>query len=620
MKNNIYNKIDLFLQGKSNNCYDFLGCHKINGGYIFRVWAPHAKSVRVLGDFNFWDTSSPKMHHIKGGIWESEVICAKEFDNYKYYIETPEGKFIYKADPYAFHTATRPENNSKVYDVSAYKWNDKKYLNKKKGINPYETPINIYELHLGSWRRHSDGNFFTYRESAEDIIKYVREMGYTHIEIMPIYEHPYDLSWGYQVTGYYAPTSRFGTPEDFAYFVDECHRAGVGVILDWVGAHFPKDAYALSEFDGGYCYEYSDTLKNEHPDWNTRIFDFGRGEVISFLISNISFWQRIYHIDGFRVDAVASMLYLDYGKKDGQWRANVFGGNYNLEAIDFLKKLNSTAYKTDPNVLMIAEESTAFPSVTKPPYDGGLGFTFKWNMGWMNDMLSYISTDPLFRKGKHNNLTFSLTYAFSENFILPISHDEVVHGKCSMISKMPGEYDDKFASLRAFYAYMMAHPGKKLLFMGSEFAQFIEWDPQKELDWSLLEFEMHKKMHSFVKDLNKFYLKSKPFWENESSFAGFKWIACDDYEQSVISFRRIDKSGNEIIAVCNFCPVKRLKYKIGVPKEGSYKCVFSTDKSAYGGSGTRCYTLKSKKIPMHGFKQCIELTLPPLSVLYFEKN
>ncbi len=620
MKNDIYEKIERFLQGESDNCYDFLGCHKAKDGYIFRVWAPHAKSVRVLGDFNSWDISYPKMKHLKGGVWESEIILAKVFDNYKYYIETPSGEFIYKADPYAFHTATRPENASKVYDVNSYKWNDKKFLKEKRGINPCEIPINIYELHLGSWRRHSDGSFFTYRESANDIVKYVKDMGYTHIELMPVYEHPYDLSWGYQVTGYYAPTSRFGTPQDFAYFVDECHKSGIGIILDWVGAHFPKDAFALSDFDGGYCYEYSDTLKNEHPDWNTRIFDFGRGEVISFLVSNISFWQRIYHIDGFRVDAVASMLYLDYGKKDGQWRANVFGGNYNLEAIDFLKKLNSTAYKTDPNVLMIAEESTAFPSVTMPPYDGGLGFTFKWNMGWMNDMLSYISTDPLFRKGRHNNLTFSLTYAFSENFILPISHDEVVHGKCSMISKMPGEYNDKFASLRAFYAYMMAHPGKKLLFMGSEFAQFIEWNPEKELDWLLLDFDMHKKMQKFMKDLNKFYLKSKPFWENESSFDGFKWIACDDSEQSVISFRRVDKNGNEIIAICNFCPVKRQKYKIGVPEEGSYKCVFSTDKSVYGGIGTRCNTLKSKKIPMHGLNQCIEVTLPPLSVLYFEKN
>ena len=620
MKKNLFKKIDLFLKGDNDSCYDFLGCHQEGSGYVFRVWAPHAKSVRVVGDFNLWDTSAPKMNYLKGGVWESDITTASVYDNYKFYIETERGEFIYKTDPYAFHTCTRPENAGKVYDVSGFKWNDENYLKSKKGINPAEEPMNIYELHLGSWRRHGDGNFFTYRESAADIVKYVVEMGYTHIELMPVFEHPYDLSWGYQVTGYYAPTSRFGTPGDFAYFIDKCHSAGIGVILDWVGAHFPKDAFALSEFDGGFCYEYDDPLKNEHPDWNTRIFDFGRGEVISFLISNIAFWQRIYHIDGFRADAVASMLYLDYGKRDGQWRANVFGGNYNLEAIDFLKKLNTAAYKIDENVLMIAEESTAFPSVTKPPYDGGLGFTFKWNMGWMNDVLSYMSADPLFRKGQHDKLTFSLTYAFSENFILPISHDEVVHGKCSVISKMPGEYDDKFANLRAFYGYMMAHPGKKLLFMGSEFAQFTEWNPEKELDWSLLQYESHKKMKKFVKNLNRFYLDNKPFWEREGSWEGFKWIACDDSAQSIIAFRRIDKKGDEIIAVCNFCPVKRNKYRIGVPKEGKYKCVFSTDKISYGGAGTRMALLKSKKIPMHGFEQCIEMTLPPLSVLYFKKE
>lgn len=619
MNDIILEKIDLFSKGDNSTCYDFLGCHKKGKGFVFRVWAPNARSVSVLGDFNCWDTSAPKMHHLKGGVWESDVIFASVYDNYKYYIETSHGNFLYKTDPYAFHTCTRPENAGKVYDVGIFKWSDREYLKSKKGINPTEIPLNIYELHLGSWRRHGDGNFFTYRESALDIVKYVKEMGYTHIELMPVFEHPYDLSWGYQVTGYYAPTSRFGTPEDFAYFIDTCHSAGIGVILDWVGAHFPKDDFALSEFDGGFCYEYSDPLKNEHPDWNTRIFDFGRGEVISFLVSNISFWQNVYHIDGFRVDAVASMLYLDYGKQGGQWRANVFGGNYNLEAIEFLKKLNTAAYKNDVNVLMIAEESTAFPSVTKPPYDGGLGFTFKWNMGWMNDMLSYMSADPLFRKGQHDKITFSLTYAFSENFILPISHDEVVHGKCSMISKMPGEYNDKFANLRAFYGYMMAHPGKKLLFMGSEFAQFVEWNPEKELDWSLLEFDMHKKMQKFVKEINQFYLENKPLWENEGSWEGFKWISCDDNAQSVIAFRRIDKKGNEIIAVCNFCPVKRQKYRLGVPYAGSYKCVFSTDKAAYGGNGTRCATLKSKKVKMHGFEQCIEMTLPPLSVLYYKK-
>jgi len=618
MSNSISEKIDIFSKGESKDCYNFLGCHKVRGGYVFRVWAPHAKSVSVHGDFNGWDKCAPKMNYIKNGVWESDIISASQFDNYKYYIETAKGEFVYKTDPYSFHTCTRPETAGKVYDLNSFKWTDGDYLKAKKNVNHMESPINIYELNLGSWRRHSDGNFFTYRESAKDIVKYVKEMGYTHIELMPITEYPYDLSWGYQVSGYYAPTSRFGTPEDFAYFVNACHNAGISVILDWVGAHFPKDAFALADFDGDFCYEYSDPLKNEHPDWNTRIFDFGKGEVISFLVSNVSFWQEKYHIDGFRIDAVASMLYLDYGKKDGQWRPNVFGGNYNLEAINFLKKLNSAAFENDSSVLMIAEESTAFPNVTKPPYDGGLGFNFKWNMGWMNDMLSYMSTDPLFRKGRHNNITFSLTYAFSENFILPISHDEVVHGKCSMINKMPGDYEEKFANLRAFYGYMMAHPGKKLSFMGNEFAQFIEWNPEQELDWLLLQYDNHKKMKRYVRDLNKFYLENKPFWENESGWDGFKWISHDDCDQSIIVFRRIDKSGEEIIAVCNFCPVTRKKYSIGVPREGSYKCVFSSDKLIYGGSGTSLRTVKSKKKPMHGYEQSVEMTIPAMSVVYYK--
>lgn len=610
---------DLFLSGKSKDAYKFLGCHKSGNGYIFRVWAPDAKSVSVVGDFNGWDKNAPKMQYLGGGIWEGVSDVAKQYDNYQYYIETKNKGYIYKSDPYAFHACTRPETASKVYDYTKIKVRDKEFLKKKAKVNHMESAMNIYEVNLGSWMRHRDGNFFTYRQSGDEIVRYAKEMGYTHIELMPITEYPYDLSWGYQVTGYYAPTSRYGTPEDFAYFVERCHKEGIYVILDWVGAHFPKDAHGLFEFDGSFCYEYSDPLKNEHPDWNTRIFDYGKGEVISFLTSNISFWQEVYHIDGFRVDAVASMLYLDYGKKDGRWRANVFGGNYNLEAIDFLKKLNETAFSNDPKVLMIAEESTAFPMVTKPTYDGGLGFNFKWNMGWMNDMLSYMSTDPLFRKGKHNNITFSLTYAFSENFILPLSHDEVVHGKCSMIGKMPGTYDEKFANLRAFYAYMMAHPGKKLSFMGNEFAQFIEWDPEKELDWLLLEYDAHKKTKKFVKDLNNFYISHSQFWENDSDWEGFKWISNDDNSQSVISFRRIDKKGNEIIVVCNFCPVERRNYKIGVPEKGTYKCIFSTDKLSYGGKGTRLNVRKSKSEPMHGCDESISLTLPAMSVLYYQK-
>jgi len=614
----LHQRIESFSGGTETNAYEYMGAHPHKNGFVFRVWAPHARGVSIVGDFNNWDASAAKMNYVKNGVWEGYVENAKVYDNYKYAVESQSGRVVLKTDPYAFHTCTRPANAGKLYDVSGFKWTDSGYLKARKNINYLEQPVNIYELHLGSWIKHPDGNYFTYRESADEVVKYVKKMGYTHIELMPVSEYPFDPSWGYQVTGYYAPTSRYGTPEDFAYFVDKCHSEGIAVILDWVGAHFPKDEHGLASFDGDFCYEYSDPLKNEHPDWNTRIFDYGRNEVMAFLISNVIFWQNVYHIDGFRVDAVASMLYLDYGKQDGEWRPNKYGGNYNLEAIEFLKRLNSAAFANNPSVMMIAEESTAFPMVTKPTYDGGLGFNFKWNMGWMNDMLQYMSKDPLFRKGMHNNLTFSLTYAFSENFILPLSHDEVVHGKCSMINKMPGEYEEKFDNLRAFYGYMMSHPGKKLNFMGSEFAQFIEWNFTQELDWMLLGYDNHKKMHRFVRELNKFYLENKAFWENDTDWNGFKWISLDDDAQSIISFRRIDKEGNEIVVVCNFCPVTRTDYCIGAPKEGRYKCVFSSDKAIYGGKGTRLGTVRSKPVPMHGYEHSISLTVPAMSVTYYK--
>ncbi len=606
-----------FKDGNCDNAHKFLGCHPCEGGFVFRVWAPNAKNVSLAGDFNGWKSEENPMDHIGGGIWEGFSPHAGIYDNYKFVIDHHNGNRVLKSDPYAFHSCTRPDNASKIYTTSEYKWTDSEYIRKRDKKPPYTSPMNIYELHLGSWKRQKDGSFLTYRQLGEELSEYVADMGYTHVEIMPVTEYPYDPSWGYQVTGYYAPTSRYGTPEDFAYFVNSMHSKGIGVILDWVGAHFPKDENGLYEFDGTSCYEYSDPLKREHPDWNTMIFDYGKGEVMSFLISNIHFWRDVYHIDGIRVDAVASMLYLDYGRKSGSWRPNVFGGNYNLEAIEFLKRLNVSVFRDTPNFLMIAEESTAFPMITKPVHDGGLGFNFKWNMGWMNDMLSYISTDPLFRKGRHSCLTFSLTYAFSENFILPISHDEVVHGKGSMVEKIPGSYEDKFASVRTFMGYMMSHPGKKLTFMGNEFCQFSEWNFSSQLDWNLMDFDMHRKMHKYVKDLNSFYLQNPPLWEQDDSWNGFKWICADDNSQSVVSFRRIDSEGNEIIAVCNFCPITRKSYRIGLPREGTLKCLFSSCRKKYGGTGEKTPSSKTKPLPMHGMSHSAAISVPALSVSFY---
>ena len=613
-----------FSAGTSHDAYRFMGCHKEvrdgKEGYVFRVWAPHARSVRVLGRFNDWDTDVPAMDKLTDGIWEQFLPEAKHFDEYKFYIERPDGSFVFKSDPYGVHTCTRPETASKIYDLDGFEWTDQEYCAARAKEQPLTRPLNIYELHLGSWRKHADGNYMTYEEYAKDLVKYVKDMGYTHIELLPISEYPFEPSWGYQVTGYYAPTSRYGTPKDFMKFVDICHSAGIGVILDWVGAHFPKDETGLYEFDGGCCYEPSDPLRKEHPDWGTHIFDYGRYEVRSFLISNVVYWLDMYHVDGIRVDAVASMLYLDYGRRDGQWRPNQYGGNTNLDAVKFLQDMSAAAFEFNPGALVIAEESTAFPMVTKPGYDGGLGFNFKWNMGWMHDMLDYMSTDPLFRKGRHNNITFSLTYAFSENFILPLSHDEVVHGKCSLLNKMPGDYEEKFQNLRAFYGYMMTHPGKKLVFMGGEFGQFIEWDFTKELDWFLLEYDKHRHLQDYVRDLNHFYLAHPALWQNDNDWHGFQWIACDDNSQSVISFRRVDAKGKEVVVVCNFCPVTREHYCIGAAKAGTYIPVLSSDDVKYGGTGTPLKPVKAKAKPMHGLKYSIELTLPPLSTVYYERE
>ncbi len=610
-----------FGQGTNYRTYEYLGSHRLNGDRaVFRVWAPNALSVSVVGDFNQWDAKAHVMHRVdNSGIWECEIDGIHDYTIYKYRVEAADHTVTLKSDPYAYHYETRPSTASRFYDIEGYQWNDSAWVNRKDASEHYNRPMNIYELHFGSWKTYPDGNPFGYEKMADELIPYIKEMGYTHVELMPMTEYPYDGSWGYQVTGYFAPTSRYGTPKDFMSFVDRLHQAGIGIILDWVPAHFPKDAHGLARFDGGPCYEYPDPRKGEHKEWGTNVFDYGRPEVRSFLVSSAMFWLDKYHIDGLRVDAVASMLYLDYNRRDGEWIANKHGGHENLEAIEFLQQVNTAVFEQHPNALMIAEESTAWPMVSKPVSDGGLGFNYKWNMGWMNDMLRYSSMDPLFRSGNHNALTFSFFYAFSENFILPLSHDEVVHGKCSLINKMPGTYEEKFAGLRAFIAYTMAHPGKKLAFMGQEFAQFKEWDYQQGLDWVLLDYPAHQQIHEFSRQLNHFYLDNAPLWEIDFSWEGFEWIAHDDYAQSVISFRRKDRNGKEIIAVCNFCPVRRDGYRIGVPEAGTYKEVFTTDDARFGGSGISNGIVKADtKEPMHGHEQSIALTLPPLSVIYLK--
>ena len=493
MTENIQQFLERFHTDGCADAYRFLGCHCLpSGGAIFRVWAPRAESVSVVGEFNFWNEQDLPMQKVSDGVWEAFSVYAAPGGAYKYCVTGPDGRKVYKSDPYGTRCKALPDTSSLVEAEEAYPWHDGLYRSRRAKQNVLNRPLNIYEVHAGSWKRHPDGSVYNWDDLAAELIPYVKDMGYTHIELMPIMEYPYDPSWGYQVTGYFAPTHRYGTPRQLMHFVDECHRQNIGVILDWVPAHFPKDENGLYEFDGTCCYELSDPSMNEHPDWTTRIFDYGKPEVRSFLISNACYWLERFHVDGIRVDAVASMLYLDYNRRD--YKPNRFGGKENLEAIDFLRELNSAAFRVDPSVMMIAEESTAFPLVTKPDYVGGLGFLFKWNMGWMNDMLRYMSLDPLYRKGDHNALTFSMTYAFSENFILPLSHDEVVHGKCSLIGKMPGNYDDKFANLRVFYAYQMAHPGKKLNFMGNELAQFIEWNYTQGLDWVLLDYDRHRQM------------------------------------------------------------------------------------------------------------------------------
>lgn len=613
--------LEVFHTGDSVRAYDFLGAHLVNrndkNGVVFRVWAPTARSVSVAGDFNNWNNEANYMYNIGYGVWEVFVEGVKEFCTYKYCIESEYGDKLMKADPYAFHAQTRPGQASVVYDIESYSWNDSEWFNKRKENNISSSPMNIYEIHAGSWRKYPDGNFFNYQKLADELIPYLKEMHYTHVQLMPIMEYPYDGSWGFQTTGYYAPTSRYGTPSDFMAFVDKLHGEGIGVILDWVPSNFPTDDFGLARFDGSPLYESNDPKTSKRDSWGTCLFNYARFEVTSFLVSCAMFWLDKYHIDGLRIGALSSMLYLDYGKTEGEWEPNKFGGKENLDAVDFVKRLNTAVHMYHPDVMMFAEENTSWPKLTHKIEDGGLGFDFKWNMGWMNDMLHYMSLNSMWRPFNHDSLTFSFYYAFSEKFLLPISHDEVSHGKGSLIKQMPGKYDEQFAGVRAFITYMYAHPGKKLVFMGTEIGQFDEWNHQEAIQWDLLEFEKHKKLRTFFKELNKFYLDCKPLYELDTVWKGFDWIHHDDYTNSVIAFKRTDKNGDEIVSVCNFQPIRRDEYCIGVPKYGLYDEVFNSDEERFGGSGVvNGNNIKTEVMKIHGFDQGLSLTLPPLSVIY----
>ncbi|MCL2055830.1 MAG: 1,4-alpha-glucan branching protein GlgB [Oscillospiraceae bacterium] len=611
-----------FADGKGYRMWEYLGSHsdvkKGTRGTVFRTWAPNAKSVSVVGGFNGWDREkSPMKRAGPSGVWECFLPGIKSYEAYKYSVEAQNGRTAMKSDPYALHCETPPSNASKVLDISGFKWADKRWMDRRAKTDHFSRPMNVYEIHLGSWKKYADGNPFSYSKIADELAPYLKEMGYTHVELMPITEYPYDGSWGYQVTGYFAPTSRYGPPHDFMGFVNKMHKAGIGVILDWVPAHFPRDEHGLFEYDGGACYEYADPLKADHKNWGTRVFDYGKPQVRSFLISSAMFWFEMYHIDGIRLDAVASMLYLDYDRQNGEWRPNIYGGNGNLEAAEFLKQLNSAVLPAFPGALMIAEESTSWPMVTKPPYMGGLGFNFKWNMGWMNDMLHYNSLDPIYRAYNHDKLTFSMFYAFSENYMLPISHDEVVHGKCSLWNKMPGSRGQKFAGMRAFLGYMMSHPGKKLTFMGTEFAQVIEWDYSKELDWLLLEYDDHRLMHEYVKTVNRFYLDNPCLWRIEDSWEGFNWIVADDNGQNVIVFRRMDEKGSEIIVMCNFSNVTRHGYRFGVAGSGDYRQILSSCEERFGGTGEgNTGIIKRENIPSHELQASIVVEVPAMSCIW----
>ena len=609
----------LFHEGKNFRTYEFLGSFLDGNQCTFRVWAPHAQAVFVSGDFCGWEPTVHELTRINNeGIFEGTVSNVRPYDSYKYVIKASDGRMLWKADPYARHAQTRPESASKVYEDQNYLWKDETWL-KQRSI-PFQQPMNIYEVHLGSWKHGENGEFLSYRQLADTLIPYVKQMHYTHIELLPITEFPYDPSWGYQVTGYFAVTSRFGTPDDFKYLIDKAHQNGIGVILDWVPGHFTKDEYGLYEFDGECCYEYSDERKKEHKSWGTRVFDYGRGEVCSFLFSSACYWIEQFHLDGLRVDAVSSMLFLDYDRPQHLAAKNIYGGNENLEVLDFFKTLNYYVQEIYPGVMMIAEEATAYPKITAPIQDGGLGFHFKWNMGWMNDSLDYIEENPIYRQWSHNKLTFSMCYAFVENFILPISHDEVVHLKKSLLDKFPVGYDDKFSNYKTFLGYMFAHPGKKLTFMGTEIPQFIEWDENKELDWMLLDFPSHYNAHRFVQELNQYYRKTPALWQQDGGWEGFEWHVVDDASHNVFAFSRKAADGQEVLVISNFSGENWEQYSIGFHDERSYKMALNSDAKKFGGQGIVNRNLKTKQQQCGEFPYTLQLTIPAFSTMYLEKK
>lgn len=624
---------DLYLFGEGNffYAYEKLGAHPtiIDGvpGVNFAVWAPNALRVSVMGPFNGWDNRvNPMRRHEQSGVWELFIPHLPMGTHYKYAVRSRFMNYeVDKADPFGFYAEMRPSTDSRVWDIYSYEWHDDAWLAERSQRQALDQPLNIYEVHLGSWRRVPENNgFLSYRDLAHQLVEYAKMMGYTHLELLPITEHPYDGSWGYQTTGYFAPTSRFGNPDDFKYFVDYCHQNGIGVILDWVPAHFPRDAHGLAFFDGTHLYEHSDPRQGEHQDWGTKIFNFGRNEVRNFLISSALFWLKEYHLDGLRVDAVSSMLYLDFSREDGQWVPNRFGGRENLDAIDFIRRFNEVTHATVPGILTIAEESTSWPMTTKPTYMGGLGFDYKWNMGWMHDMLSYMQKDPIHRRFHQNQITFSLMYAFTENFVLPFSHDEVVHLKRSMLDKMPGDVWRKYANLRALYAYMTGHPGKKLLFMGQEFGQWTEWNEARSLDWHLLQWQDHQQLQRFVADLNQIYLREPALHRIDNSWEGFQWIDISDAERSIISFMRRSGTQDEhiadtIVVVCNFTPVPRYNYRVGLPQNGNYVEILNSDRREYGGSGVGNYQqVAAETLPWQSCNYSAPFNLPPLGVIYLK--